>query len=50
MRNLVSEYDENIKTGRGAIKLRMLTRMLPTLNTRSETSRDKLRKSSSWVA
>jgi hypothetical protein len=49
VRYLVSGTAENKNTGRGAIRLRMLMRMLPMLNTRSETSRDKLRKSSNWL-
>jgi len=48
VRYLVSGTAENKKTGRGATRLRMLMRMLPMLNTTSETSRDKLRKSSNW--
>ena len=46
VRYLASGTAENMKTGRGATRLRMVMRMLQTLNTRSETSMVKLRKRS----
>ena len=50
MRYLASGTAESKKMGRVEMRPRILTRMLPTLNTRSESSRVKLRKSSNWLA